>query len=489
MTATPVQRNVRGDHGTYTVVGDSISKGGVGAIYRTTDPRWVYKQYHSPDKAPPAEHLERLVEIGRDVLIQQGLEIGAQPESSINWPVDIVRLPNRQIIGCMLPTIPQRYFHPTLGNVNTLDFLVMIRSDPPPATHRMIVLLRMAEILAFVNSKGLVHGDVNAKNVAWTINPAPEAYLIDCDGMVPQDPAPKVGVQAVYWTDPRVVDKVVPAHDHYSDWYCLALAFYRGLLLIKGGALGKQKDGTWSSPGQIPPDLDRRVAALMRRGLTDPLDASKRPEPAEWVKTMIDVYVAGGKYDDAALSRLDKVLNAPKPQQVVPPVTYTPLPPPGRPQPPPQLVQHQPPHQRYQSPPQPHQPYQPPPHVYQPPPHVYQPPPQPQQHYQPPPVFPPPPHPHQLYQPPRPQYQPMNGKEPGGLARWAMGGGVAWYLPLALLSFCLWPVGGVICGLTLAQSIKVHEGYPGRTAAIVSSCIGLGLSGVFLLSWLVSLSS
>jgi hypothetical protein len=474
MTTTPLQRNVRGDHGSYTVVGDSISKGGVGAIYRTTDPRWVYKQYHSPDKAPPAEHLERLVEIGRDVLIQQGLKIGATPESSINWPVDIVRLPNRQIIGCVLPTIPDRYFHPTLGNVNTLDFLVMIRSDPPPATHRMIVLLRMAEILAFVHSKGLVHGDVNAKNVAWSINPAPEAYLIDCDGMVPQDPPPKVGVQAVYWTDPRVVDKIVPAHDHYSDWYCLALAFYRGLLLIKGGALGKQKDGTWSAPGQIPPDLDPRVATLMRRGLTDPLDASTRPEPAEWKQTMIDVYVTGGKYDEAALAKLDKALNAPKPKQVVPPVTYTPLPPPGRPQPPPRTY-HQPPAPQYQPPTQQYQPpapqHQPPPRPA--PPHQQQQYQQQYQQYQPP------------YQPPR-QYHP-GYKEAGGLARWAMGGGVAWYLPLALLSFCLWPVGAVICGLVLAQSIKVQEGYPGRTGAIVSSCVGLGFSGIFVLSWLVSL--
>src|SRR4051794_23345282 len=99
MTTTPLQRNVRGDHGSYTAVGDSISKGGAGAISRTTGPRWVYKQSPPPAKAPPAEHLERLVEFGRDVLIQQALKSGATPESAINWPVDIVRLPNRQIIG------------------------------------------------------------------------------------------------------------------------------------------------------------------------------------------------------------------------------------------------------------------------------------------------------------------------------------------------------------------------------------------------------
>ncbi|MBF5028243.1 hypothetical protein IRY44_00680 [Micromonospora sp. ANENR4] len=482
MTTPAARRIAHGDHGTYTVVGGPISKGGVGAIYRLTDPRWVYKEYHSPDKAPTAVHLEQLVEIGRDVLIQQGLEIGARPESSVNWPVDIVRQSDRQIIGCVLPAIPQRYFHPTLGTVNTLDFLVMIRSKPPPATKRLIVLLRMAEILAFVHSKGLVHGDINAKNVAWTVTPTPEAYLIDCDGMVPQDPPPKVGVQAVYWTDPRVVDKVVPAHDHYSDWYCLALAFYRGLLLIKGGALGKQKDGTWSAPGQIPSDLDPRVAALMRRGLTDPLDASKRPEPAEWVRVLIEVYVAGGKYDETALARLDKELNAPRPRQGVTPGTFTPLPPPSPPQPSSGTRHQPPPYQQYRPPQPQQQPYwhRPPP----PPPH------RPAQVYQRPPI-PQPPLPQ--YPPPQyvspPPYAPTPGKDPGALARWAMGGGVAWYLPLALLSFCLWPVGGIVCGLVLAQSIRTYSGYPGRTAAIVSSCLGLGLSGFALLSWLVGLAA
>jgi hypothetical protein len=469
MTQTPVQRHVRGDHGSYSVVGKSISQGGVGAIYRTSDPRWVYKQYHSPDKAPPADEMERLVGVGRDVLFRQGLEIGARPESSINWPVDIVRTPDRKIIGCVLPAIPQRFFHPTLKNVNTLDFLIMLRADPPPARFRMIVLMRLAEILAFVHAKGLVHGDVNPKNVAWTVDPEPAAYLIDCDGMVPQNPPPKVGVGAPNWTDPRVKDRIVPAHDHYSDWYCLALAFYRGLLLIPG-SLGKDdQTGIWSAPSQIPADLDPRVATLMRRALNKPLDPAGRPEPNEWARTMYDVYVVGGRYDDAALAKLDRTRNAPKPKPATPPPDFKPLPHAGQPQP---TVPHQPPPR-----PAPHvyrQPARPTPPVHQQQPsHLYQ---QPPQQY----THPAPPHHFQ---------QTTHGNPPGGLARWAMAGGVAWYLPIALLSFCLGPVAAVLCGLVLAQTIKTDPDYPGRTAAIVSSCVGLGVGGLFALSWLASLAS
>lgn len=467
MTQTPVQRNVRGDHGSYMVVGNSISQGGVGAIFHTSDSRWVYKQYHSPDKAPPADKMERLVAVGRDVLFRQGLEIGTRPESSINWPVDIVRTPDRRIIGCVLPAIPPRFFHPTLRNVNTLDFLIMLRADPPPARFRMIVLMRLAEILTFVDAKGLVHGDINPKNVAWTVDPEPAAYLIDCDGMVPQNPPPVIGVGAPNWTDPRVKDRKVKAHDQYSDWYCLALAFYRGLLLIPG-SLGKDdRTGIWAAPSQIPPDLDSRVAGLMRRALNNPLEASDRPKPSEWSRTMYEVYVAGGKYDDAALARLDKTRNRPKAQPVTPPPDFKHLPHPGQPQP---GAFHQPPPrpapQVYS------QPAPPPPPVYpQPVPNSYRQPPQ----YHPGPATPPP-------------YNPTSGKPPGALARWAMAGGVAWYLPIALLSFCLGPVAAVLCGLVLAQTLRTDSSYPGRTAAIVSSCVGLGVGGLFALSWLASLS-
>ena len=58
------------------------------------------------------------------------------------------------------------------------------------------------------------------------------------------------------WTDPRVIDHLIPAHDKYSDWYCLALAMYRGLLLTSGKLDSKRPDGSWPEPKAIPADLD-----------------------------------------------------------------------------------------------------------------------------------------------------------------------------------------------------------------------------------------
>ena len=280
---------VEGEYGSYTVMPEVLSKGGVGSIHRTGEPRWVFKRYLRPDKAPDSRQLRQLVEIGREVLVRQRAEPGQTPESSVNWPVDIALGRDGSVTGVVLPAIPPALFN-EFGKPRGLEFLVMARAHPPAAKGRVALLLRMAEILAFVNARGLVHGDVNGKNLAWTVLPSPVMYLIDCDGMVPQRPPPMAGVHALGWTDPRVLDGVVPAHDHYSDWHALALAMYRGLLLTPG-KLDAKTNGKWQAPSQIPDALSPRIAYLLHRGLDDPLDAQRRPSPGEWANALVEEYL------------------------------------------------------------------------------------------------------------------------------------------------------------------------------------------------------
>ena len=357
-------RSEQGLFGTYSVDDAVLNKGGVGSIHRTSDPSFVYKRYFSAQKTPCREHLDRLIEVGRDVLIDQGKRPGDTPESSVNWPVDVVVGDSGVVNGVVLPAIPPALFSAELNTVRTLDFLVMARARPPAAKGRVVLLLRMAEIMAFVNDWGLVHGDVNGKNLAWALHPDPVMYLIDCDGMLPQSPPPPTGVGATGWMDPRVVDGVVPAHDQYSDWYCLALAMYRGLLLTPGVLDTKTSDGRWPGPSKIPPRLHPEVAHLIRRGLSDPLASpEQRPTPREWVDVLLRTYLLpNGGFDEDAFIALD-TLSTPKP---IPPTNFVPLPPvkptstlppppplgPRRPVPPPQpTIQRPPPSRR--RPPQP----------------------------------------------------------------------------------------------------------------------------------------
>ena len=154
--------DVRGRYDQYTVGSVPGSKGGVGSIHRTTDPRWVYKQYFDPAKAPSLQHLDRLIGIGRDVLIRDGHKPGQTPESSVNWPVDVSVDANEAVQGVILPAIPPSLFN-EYDSVRGLEFLVMARANPPSAKGRVALLLRMAEILNFIDSRGLVHGDINGK--------------------------------------------------------------------------------------------------------------------------------------------------------------------------------------------------------------------------------------------------------------------------------------------------------------------------------------
>jgi hypothetical protein len=312
--------DVRGRYDQYIVESVPASKGGVGSIHRTTDPRWVYKQYFESAKTPSLQHLDRLIGIGRDVLIRDGRKPGETPESSVNWPVDVSVDANETVQGVILPAIPPSLFN-EYDSVRGLEFLVMARANPPSAKGRVALLLRMAEILNFIDSRGLVHGDINGKNLAWAITPAPIMYLIDCDGMAPQNPPPDQGVQAMGWTDPRVIDHLIPAHDKYSDRYCLALAMYRGLLLTSGKLDSKRPDGSWPEPRAIPAGLDPGITELLRRGLCDPLDPAARPRPADWVKGLINAFLDHGQFDEASTQKLDElsVVALAKP-------TFTPLP-------------------------------------------------------------------------------------------------------------------------------------------------------------------
>lgn len=311
---------VQGEHGIYTVESTPISKGGVGSIHRTTDPDRVYKKYFVPAKAPNRSHLDRLISIGRDVLVGDRRKPGDTPESSVNWPLDVIG-GSTGVQGVLLPTIPPPLFN-EFGTVRGLEFLVMARGNPPSAKGRIALLLRMAEILNFLDSRELIHGDINGKNLAWALAPAPVMYLIDCDGMVPQKPPPAEGVQAMGWTDPRVMDRLISAHDQYSDWYALALAMYRGLLLTPGKLDSRQDDGSWPKPKAIPADLHSTIATLLRRGLSDPLNPLSRPRPAEWVQGLISAFLENGRFNDAATQKLDDLSAVTAPAKP----TFTPLP-------------------------------------------------------------------------------------------------------------------------------------------------------------------
>jgi hypothetical protein len=296
------ERVATGDHGDYVVTGDAFAEGGIGRLFRTDSPDRVYKQYVREDRAPDLVDLERLVSIGRNVLITAGRRIGECKESSINWPVDVIRSESGTVTGVILPSIPTSCFDH--GVIRGLEAMLLARAHPPRAQARIALLVRMAEILAFLDQVDLVHGDISGKNLVWSLDPAALMYLIDCDGLMPRQPPPRAGVATAGWVDPRLVEKRIPAHDHYSDRYSLALAIYRGLLLTPGNLQANQH-GEWPRPSQLDKVPDETLRSMLSDALGNPLDETRRPAPAAWVNALTAAYLTDGAWNMAALGKLD----------------------------------------------------------------------------------------------------------------------------------------------------------------------------------------
>jgi hypothetical protein len=296
---------IQGRHQTYVAEDTPFNQGGAGRLHRCLGAPLVYKHYRNEVRdRTQATQLERVYQIGRDVLGTGRQAPGSTPEASVNWPVDIIlHRWTGGISGVILPMIPAEFFLAN-GHTRTLDHLLLQRASPPPASVRVAVLLRLAEIFRYVDHKQLVHGDLSAKNVVWRPGPEPGAYLIDVDGLQPQRPPPTTGLATPQWTDPRLVEGRIPAHDHFSDWYALALAMYRGLLL-NPGILDRQADGTWRRPRELPRDLDRSIAKLLMEALGRPLDETARASPALWATTLYGAFVTNGRFNDHKLTVLD----------------------------------------------------------------------------------------------------------------------------------------------------------------------------------------
>jgi len=298
---------IEGALGSYDVEARPFASGGNADLFLCSQPpHLIYKRYkRAVDDSHRRDQILKVRQLGREVLVHGKEEPGSTPEASINWPIDSIHNANGAILGVILPKIPDSFL--TSRNVpRSLDFLLLARADPPPpdARVRVSVLLRVAEIFAWLNSHRLIHGDFSSKNIVWRSDPQPGAYLIDCDWLHPQQPRPTFGTVTPGWIDPRLVASRIKAHDHYSDWYALALAMYRGLFLNPGW-LERLPDGTWPKPTGIPSGLDPQVRTLLEQTLGNPLHVRPRAKPSQWVTALLTAFVTTSGFKGAALTALD----------------------------------------------------------------------------------------------------------------------------------------------------------------------------------------
>ncbi|MET8848671.1 hypothetical protein [Amycolatopsis sp. NPDC004625] len=314
-------------YSSYEFEDDEFARGGAARLFRGVGRHagLVYKKYLEPiDDDEAAAKVHRLVGIGRKVFAGGPVVLGATPESSVCWPTDVECDRSGAVIGVVMPVIPDEFFRKP-GKARTLSYLILARTDPPESSVRVSVLIRVAEIFAWLAANNLAHGDFSDANIVWRPGPRPGAVLIDADGLQPADRIADKGMKTPHWIDPRVVAGVVPAHDQLSDWYALALAMYRGLLLVPGN-LDRQPDGSWPKPSHIPPNFPKALRQLFDRTLGAPLDEPGRAAPAEWVTALRSAYLVSDRsFDSLALTALDQAADGHRPPP--PTIQFQPLPP------------------------------------------------------------------------------------------------------------------------------------------------------------------
>ncbi|MFG1607690.1 hypothetical protein [Actinoplanes sp. NPDC049265] len=255
-----------------------LDKGGQGTVYATSvDGSRVYKEYSAP--------VLTTVDDGALTAMAR-LPGGLTPADARSltertaWPGTVVTR-NGKVSGFLMPRAPQRFYVPMTMPTGTrtklaLTQLLLNGDDFARRTglttsdaFRLEFLYDVAETLEFLHRNDIAVGDLSPKNLCFSFAARPRCYFIDCDAMRVRGASVLDQVETPDWAVPGGEQRATTTTDEYK----------LALLVIRMFA-GEQN-------ATDPAVLDRVTPALRRlaeRGLSG--DASRRPDPAEWKRTL-----------------------------------------------------------------------------------------------------------------------------------------------------------------------------------------------------------
>ncbi len=234
------------------------------------EPPLLYKCFVEAQSEVHADRVRELVEVGRR--ISSGEILGAARR--IVWPLDLV-VERGQLAGVLIPRAGAEYFRPG-PQLLAQGFSHLAHSSSAPAARSRLILVRqLANAFNVLSKMGYVHGDLSGGNVLWTLAPELSLLVVDCDGLHPRG-FPTEALCTDGWKDPRLDADAIRRHDVQSDWYALALAVYRVLVLNPIAVPGA---GDYD---RITAQLPGALAELIVRVFSNPLDAEARVAPERW---------------------------------------------------------------------------------------------------------------------------------------------------------------------------------------------------------------
>ncbi|QKV75299.1 hypothetical protein [Amycolatopsis sp. Hca4] len=237
----------------------------------------VYKRYFGQQSAP---HGLRAIVRVRSALDQRGRE---RLDTIASWPARVVRK-DGVVVGVVMPLIHESFFQkrvlPGSGRaVNDprevqnlfVEPSLAVRLGMPPVTtaDRLAFCRDFAGALAFLHGRGVVFGDVNAKNALFRRAPEPTVMLVDCDAVRIKGSAAVVRqLSAPDWAPPEGTI-LTQATDVYK----------LGLFVLRALTPGPQAS-TARDPDRLRELFDPAGQQLLRATLGE--NAQDRPRSAEW---------------------------------------------------------------------------------------------------------------------------------------------------------------------------------------------------------------
>jgi hypothetical protein len=360
-----------------------LAEGGEGRVFEVLagpsrlGPALVYKELCQPR---PRSELDELVAFP-GALRSAAPGLSARVASSAAWPLSAVTAQGTSLaVGAVMPRAPERFWlrhRDKLPRLATLGYLTSdpdriaaaygVTLPPPGAPERVALVYALARLLEAWQAAAprVVHGDLSAKNVLWSLAPAPAVYVLDCDDaavtdLVPTEAAP-VGVVAggvrtgpsdglaegdpppgaaagspqvrPRATTPNWDDPALPAGDRPDelvDRYALGLVFLRVVGAAHFPLQARQRVvGERVSIDLEVPRSWRRLSdmpalwELCARSLSV-VEAASRPSPTDWAAQLQLLLKALGRPELAASARAAQgdllATEAPAPLPVAPPL-------------------------------------------------------------------------------------------------------------------------------------------------------------------------
>jgi DNA-binding helix-hairpin-helix protein with protein kinase domain len=264
-------------------LGDRIGKGGQAVVYLVpgltlpdVSGPLAYKAYLGQQSAPHGFRAIVRVRSAMDVRDRQRLDTIAA------WPARVVRSQG-QIVGVLMPLIPDSFFQrrtlpsgrPSRDPREAQNLFVApelaARLGMPSLTgaDRFAVCRDLAGALSFLHAKGIVFGDLNAKNELFRLTPEPTVMLVDCDAVRIRGSAAVVRqLSAPDWDPPEGV-----VLTQATDVYKLALFVLR--VLSPGPQASTARD-----PERVRRLFDAEGWELLVRSLS--ARAKDRPAASAW---------------------------------------------------------------------------------------------------------------------------------------------------------------------------------------------------------------